>query len=348
MAVFLLTRDTHPPVAIGGADVEDVAGGNFPGRGDLIDDEDLLERAADRWRESRDDLADPVRALWAGELPQGRTVILQSRGDFRAVQFSGRDEEGALGSAKAVGDRFIVTPAGVLFAEGLPRRWTTVSLDFRTSQDGLAGTAVATAGEGLLAVEIDDSLLALIPVGTNGGTVNAIAGDRGALTAIQIDNADWPRFRDAMADGLFAPFASAAVAAVVGDLGIGLDVARHVRLLHVGDVPGGDIGVAASASARSRTLIGFGSGRAVEPLSELLGVASGRRPALAARSLTSTRDAEGGPWLVAAGDPDVRRIEIEGGSVHRGNFALVERSERTASDVRGRLADGSVVRAVGS
>jgi hypothetical protein len=336
---WLILRDTTPPVELGGRD----AAANFSARGDLIRDQALLDEAGDAWQESGDDLAAQSYALWAGRTPQGRVVVLQNRGAFAAVQFEGRAP--ALGKAHIAGDRMIVTQAGVLVADGLPSRWRYSSLNSRTTERGLAGVAELDSLDGLVQVRFDENALALAPIRQpSSGTVPALVGDRGVERPVEVDRRDWPRFRDAMADGLLAPLAARAVAAAIGESPPENVPTQHVRLLHVGDVPGDELGVAASASPGDRTLVAFASGSGRKPESDLLGVAPRGATVLAARSLERSPR---GPWVVVAGSPNITSLVL-GDEVRPGNFALLERSTLRPSRVRGRLASGREVPAAGA
>jgi hypothetical protein len=341
--VWWFVRDPHPPVAVGGRDYREVQGSRFRGGGDLIGDHELLEDAADAWRSARDGLASQVYAVWAGRTPQGRVVILQNRGAFQAVQFNGKDE--AVGAASIQGDRLIVSPAGVLVAPGIASRWRAVTLDDE-SDDGLAGVANLDANDGLVPVEVNENLLAVLPESARGDEpVPVLLGARaGPVRAVAVDRRDWPRFRDALADGLFAPFAAVAVSAAVDEGAPVWTPGSHARILHIGEVPGDDIGIAASAVTGDRTVVSFASGRAVEPDVDVLGIARRGATALAARSLERS---PAGPWLVVAGSPNIVSLVLGGDDVRNGNFALLEDSSLSASSVRGRLESGREVRPVG-
>jgi len=329
---WLIFRDTTPPVKAG-------AGPGFPGRGDLIDDQGLLDEAGDFWQESRDGLAAQTYALWAGRTPQGRVVVLRNRRACAVVQFE--DDSPALGKAEMAGDRMIVTQAGVLVADGLPSRWRYSSLNDRT----LAGVADIDSLDGLLQVQFDDSALALAPVRQpRTGAVPALIGSRGEARPIEVDRRDWPRFRDAVIDGEIAPLAASAVATAIGSSPPRGVRTQHVRLLHVGGVPGDDLGVVASASPGDRTLVAFASGGGSQPESDLLGVAPRGASLLVARSL---KRSPGGPWLVVAGSPNVRTLLL-GDEVRSGNFALLERSSLGPSRVSGRLDSGREISAAGA
>ena len=325
--VLLLTGSE--PVRAGGVD----SGARFPARGDLIEDQSLLDDAAGAWREVRH-LPEAVYALWAGATPQGRVVLLQSGDAFQAVQFADDGGDPAVGDATVVGDSFLVSEAGVLVAGGLSERWRAMT---RGDSD-LAGVANLTSVDGLLPAGVGRAFLALVPTTVDERrSVPVLIGNRGRLAATRVDPRDWPRFRDAVTDGLFAAFVAAAFGVAAGES----TQARQTRVLHIGEVPGDDIGAAVSTAVGERVLFGFASGSESAPDADLLGVAELGRPALTARTLE--RD-DAGPWLVAAGSPEVDSISVRGSGVTRGNFALVERSRRDAADVSGRLESGRVIR----
>ncbi len=326
--VWWFVRDPYPPVTQGSADP------SFPGRGNLIGDQDLLEQAADGWRAEVDGLDSSMHAMWAGRTPQGRVVVLQNGSLYTAVQVDG--EQTALGRGGLIGDRFVVTPAGVLVADGLSSRWIAT----RLGDDGLADVARLESIDGLVQVDTDE-LLAFMPVRQpREGAVPVMVGAR--QRPAEVDVGDWPRFRDALSDSLSAPFAAAAVDAALGSVSRRA-VVQHARVLHTGVVPGDDIGAAASASPRETTLIAFASGRAGQPSVDLLGVVPRGRTALAARRLRRSPD---GPWLVVAGSPNIESIVL-GSDTQNGNFALDAPSSVRPSEVRGRLASGREIAPVG-
>ncbi len=333
--VWWFLHDPNPPVERGGRDYHDVRGSNFPGRGELIRDQHLLEQAADAWRADDDNLAPEMYAVWAGRTEESQVVILQNRGSFEAVQVDG--ERTALGRAQMNGDRFVVSQAGILVARGLSSRW----IASRLGGDGLADVARLEAVDGLVSIAVDDALLAFMPVRQPAdGAVPALIGGR--QRPVEVDPGDWPRFRDALADTLSAPLASAAVDAALGQIS-GSSIVEHARVLHTGVVPGDDIGAAASASPADTTIIAFASGPPKRPIVDLLGVAPRGRTALAARRLR--RDPES-PWLVVAGSPNISSLQIDG-STRKGNFALEAPSLARPSEVRGKLPSGREIRPVG-
>jgi len=137
----------------------------------------------------------------------------------------------------------------------------------------------------------------------------------------------------------------------------GLETAgRLARVLHVGPVPGGGMGVAALLDSGDTSAIGYAWDQddsvSAQPLAVL--DSSPSRPLLAAATATSSR----GPWLVVAGDEKVARIVIEVGRrvIRRdGPFALLQASdlggavgtELPPASVRGYTANGAVVPAAG-
>jgi hypothetical protein len=128
------------------------------------------------------------------------------------------------------------------------------------------------------------------------------------------------------------------------------------RVLHVGPVPGGGTGVAASLQGFRDSAIAFAWEQDDSVSGQRLAVVdvSPSRVSLAA----ATVEGPTGPWLVVAGDEGVARIVVEVGRrvIRRdGSFALLRATDLGGDDdgeippvsVRGYTAGGNVVPAAG-
>ena len=319
-------------VAVGG---KGFGAERFTGRGELIRDHDLFDRAKRAWGRTHA-FDGGARALWAGRLPEGDTVILQDRGAAAGVQFTRQDPDGHVVKGELF-DRFVVTGFGVLLDPSLPATWHVTSLDFRTAAALGARVTTVRARDGFAPFALNEYFLGFSPARVAGrGPVSAVVGSRaGGRAAISVDRGAWRAFEARLTDGYDAVATAAAASVAAGALSANHETARHVRLLRAGDS-----GVAVSAYLRGRTAIAFGTGSAEDPVAKLLSEGS-RRPALGAATLRVSRSR----WLVAAGERSVRQIEVDS-VVRQGNFALVDPAPRRPR-VRGFLADGSVVRAGG-
>ena len=142
----------------------------FPPRGELIDDEGLVEDAARAWLDGSDPPEGTIRALWAGRAGKARKIVLLAGRRTTTVEVDDDGKTRTYGTETvAEGSPIVVARNGIVVAEGAPERWTETSSD---------GPAEVQATDGFVPYDNNEAFIALSPRGDGDLAVDVLgSGD---------------------------------------------------------------------------------------------------------------------------------------------------------------------------
>jgi hypothetical protein len=329
----------------GGGSVETSRNPDYPTRGPLAGDQELLDSALDAWRDDADSGGDApegdVEVLWAGPFAPldkpGRLVVLADGSTVASVVLYGRgdDVRSNVGKARKVdtsGPTIQVTPNLYLLSSEWPERLDVLTPEKARDDPSEPYRSKAHIVDGLVSLDASQALVPGVPGELGKEGVNFLIGPD--LYAAR--EGRWSALRGALIAPQSGPTALAALQAARstvergGGGGGGRNVDVEADLLWRGRLPGGDPATAVSLSTIDLDAISLGSPAlaSTEGAGAALLTGDGKDALLntdadrpVSESYRPSGESELGAewvyppgrkhaWLVMAGTPDVKQLRV--------------------------------------